>query len=270
MLLIPSIDLRRGRCVRLREGDFATETAYPVEPAALLRRYHSLGARWLHIVDLDGARDGVGINASVIASLARYRGVNLQVGGGVRSAAVIEGLLTAGVARVVIGSAAVQRPAEVSSWLKTFGVQRICVAFDVKIGPEGGPPGLPASALEGEPQVHTHGWTVNSALSLWNAIGAFPEGSLRHLLCTDIARDGTLRGPNFNLYRDCFRRFPMLSWQASGGIRNAADLAGLARSGVAAAVSGTALIEERIPIKELQSFLPAASSPASTYATARS
>src|SRR5215831_7501586 len=110
MLLIPSIDLRGGRCVRLREGDFAAQTTYPVEPAALLRRYQSLGARWLHIVDLDGARDGIGVNAPIIANLARYRTVNLQVGGGVRSAAVIEGLLTAGVARVVIGSAAVLRP----------------------------------------------------------------------------------------------------------------------------------------------------------------
>jgi phosphoribosylformimino-5-aminoimidazole carboxamide ribotide isomerase len=244
MFLIPSIDLRGGRCVRLREGDFATETSYAVEPAVLLRRYQSLGARWLHIVDLDGAKDGVGINTPIIVNLARYRGLSLQVGGGVRSAAVIEGLLTAGVARVVIGSAAVQRPAAVSTWLRTFGAERICVAFDVRIGGKE------------EPQVHTHGWTVNSALSLWNAIGAFSEGSLRHVLCTDIARDGTLRGPNFELYRECFRRFPTLSWQASGGIRSAADLVGLARSGVAAAVSGTALIEDRIPAQELRAFLP--------------
>jgi phosphoribosylformimino-5-aminoimidazole carboxamide ribotide isomerase len=250
--------LRGGRCVRLREGDFATEMTYPVEPAALVRRYLALGARWLHVVDLDGAKDGVAVNAPVIANLARYRGVSLQVGGGVRSAAAIEGLLTAGVARVVIGSAAVLRPGEVSSWLRAFGPERICVAFDIKVGPNA------------EPLVHTPGWTVNSACSLWNAIAAFPEERLRHLLCTDIGRDGTLRGPNFNLYRECFRRYPMLSWQASGGIRNAADLAGLSRTGVAAAVSGTALIEERIPTEELQSFLPAASSHASTYATVRS
>jgi phosphoribosylformimino-5-aminoimidazole carboxamide ribotide isomerase len=244
MFLIPSIDLRGGRCVRLREGDFACETSYLVEPAALLRRYQTLGARWLHVVDLDGARDGVGINAPIIANLARHRGVTLQVGGGVRSAAVIEGLLTAGVARVVIGSAAVQRPGEVSTWLKTFGPERICVAFDVKICPTG------------EPRVHTHGWTVNSGLSLWKAISAFRENNLRHLLCSDIARDGTLGGPNFDLYRECFRRFPLLSWQASGGVRSAEDLAGLARTGVAAAVSGTALIEERIEPTELRSYLP--------------
>jgi phosphoribosylformimino-5-aminoimidazole carboxamide ribotide isomerase len=258
MLLIPAIDLRDGRCVRLREGDFAKTTNYPVEPPALLRHFHSLGATWLHVVDLDGARDGVGVNAPIIANLARYRGVSLQVGGGVRSAALIEGFLTAGVARVVIGSVAVQRPAEVASWLKTFGPERICLAFDIKIGP-----------VE-EPQVHTHGWVRNSALSLWNAIGAFAEKRLKHVLCTDIGRDGTLRGPNFDLYRECFRRFPLLSWQASGGIRSGTDLARLSRTGVAAAVSGTALIEDRIPSKELQPFWQNASSPASTYARAQS
>jgi phosphoribosylformimino-5-aminoimidazole carboxamide ribotide isomerase len=244
MLLIPSIDLRGGRCVRLREGDFATQIAYAIEPADLLRRYHSLGARWVHVIDLDGAKDGLGINAPVITNLARDRSVSLQVGGGVRSLAVIEGFLTAGVARVVIGSTAVQRPAEALKWLKAFGPERICVAFDVKLAPTG------------EPQVHTDGWTVNSAFSLWNAIAAFREGSLRHVLCTDISRDGTLRGPNFNLYRECIRRFPLLSWQASGGIRSAQDLAGLSRTGVVAAVSGTALIEERIPAQELSTFLP--------------
>jgi phosphoribosylformimino-5-aminoimidazole carboxamide ribotide isomerase len=149
VLLIPSIDLRRGRCVRLREGDFATEAVYPIEPAALLRRYQSLGARWLHVVDLDGAKDGVGVNAPVIESLVRYPAVSLQVGGGVRTAVRIEELLSAGVARVVIGSAAVQRPAEVLTWLKCFGAERLCVAFDVRLGPRG------------EPQVQTHGWTVN-------------------------------------------------------------------------------------------------------------
>lgn len=258
MLLIPSIDLRGGRCVRLREGDFATETAYPVEPAALLRRYYSLGARWLHLVDLDGAKDGVGVNTPIIESLAQYREVSLQVGGGIRSAAAIETLLSFGVARVVIGSAAVQRSAEVASWLKCFGPERICVAFDVRIGPAG------------EPHLHTHGWAVNSALSLWNAFDAFPSGTLKHVLCTDIGRDGTLRGPNLSLYRAAVASFPRLFWQASGGIRNAADLRALAHLGLRAAVSGTALIEDRIPPKELKPFWPAASSPASTSATARS
>ena len=256
MLLIPSIDLRGGRCVRLREGDFATETTYAFDPAALAERYRALGARWLHVVDLDGAKDGLAVNTPIIMGLARQQPMCLQVGGGVRSAAAIEALLTAGVARVVIGTAAVERPAEVASWLGEFGPERICLAFDVR------------SSGGGEPQVRTGGWTRDAAVTLTQAIAGFPRGVLKHVLCTDIGRDGTLRGPSLRLYRECRARFPGLSWQASGGIRDGHDLRALRRIGVAAAVCGTALLQERISATELRPFLPDASSPASTYAPA--
>jgi phosphoribosylformimino-5-aminoimidazole carboxamide ribotide isomerase len=243
MLFIPAIDLRGGRCVRLSQGNFAAETQYAVTPQALLRRYRAFGARWVHVVDLDGARDGVRLNAAVIGYLAREPGVHLQVGGGVRSASAIEALLDEGVARVVIGSAAVQRPAEVATWLKTFGTQRLCLAFDVRV-----------TAL-GEPQVHTHGWIKNSVVSLWQALDAYPKGAFQHVLCTAIERDGTLKGPHLKLYRKARDRFPHLAWQASGGVRDAEDLAELAHLGVAAAVSGRALLEENFAIQELQPFL---------------
>lgn len=254
MLLIPSIDLRGGRCVRLRQGDFATESAYAVEPAALVERYHALGVSWVHVVDLDGAKDGVGVNTSIITRLARHPSICLQVGGGVRSASVIEALLSAGVARVVVGTAAVERPDEVALWLDQFGAERICLAFDVRLGPNG------------EPQVRTDGWTRDSARGLTEAISAFPPEILTHVLCTDIERDGMLRGPNFRLYRECLARFPEFKWQASGGIRDSHDLTVLKGTGIAAAVSGTALLEERISAKELRTFLPDGSYPASTSA----
>jgi phosphoribosylformimino-5-aminoimidazole carboxamide ribotide isomerase len=250
MLLIPSIDLRGGRCVRLREGNFAHETAYSVEPEALLERYDALGARWLHIVDLDGARNGAAVNLPVIENLARRTSMRLQVGGGIRRASSIEALFSAGVARAVVGSVAVQEPQEVVAWLDRFGLERLCVALDVRI--------LPGD----EPQVHTRGWTCNSTLTLSDAIAAFPAGTLKHVLCTDIGRDGTLRGPNLSLYRAAVDSFPGLCWQASGGIRCAADLTSLSLLGVTAAVSGTALLEELIPTEELRPFLPAALSPA--------
>jgi phosphoribosylformimino-5-aminoimidazole carboxamide ribotide isomerase len=252
VLVIPSIDLRGGRCVRLREGDFAAQTCYDVEPAKLVARYHAFGARWLHVVDLDGAKDGVPGNLAVIQSLARHPAVCLQVGGGIRSTGTIERLLSAGVARVVVGSAAVDRPQEVATWISSFGPERICIAFDVRLG------------AGGEPRVHTQGWTVNSAMSLWNALAIYGAGPLKHVLCTDISRDGTLRGPNLALYRTAVARHPELHWQASGGIRDALDLAALARLGVMSAVSGTALLEDRIPMKELRPFLPDVSSPALT------
>jgi phosphoribosylformimino-5-aminoimidazole carboxamide ribotide isomerase len=257
VIVIPAIDLRGGRCVRLYQGDFKLETPYPITPAALLRRYQGLGAAWAHVVDLDGAQDGVRLNAPLIESLARYSSVWLQVGGGVRNPSALEALLDAGVGRVVIGSVAVQRPQEVTAWLKCFGAERICLAFDVRMD-------------KGVPYVRTHGWTRATAISLWDALAAYPRGSVKHALCTDIEQDGTLRGPNLALYRAALERFPKISWQASGGIRNAADLASLAHLGVDAAVSGTALLEERISPEELRPFLPDASSPASTSATAES
>jgi phosphoribosylformimino-5-aminoimidazole carboxamide ribotide isomerase len=258
MELIPAIDLRGGRCVRLYQGDFQQETAYEVEPGALLHRYACLGARWVHIVDLDGARDGVRHNTALITELVRASPVRIQVGGGVRSVDDLATLLAAGVARVVVGSAAILKPAEVMAWLRDFGPDRLCVAFDVH-----------ADAGR-QPRVHTHGWAHKSAISLWEALGVFAPGQLRHVLCTDIARDGTLQGPNLQLYRDALARYPAIAWQASGGIRSSADLAALARIGVAGAVSGKALLESTIAEEELRPFLPDASSPASTCAPARS
>lgn len=258
MLLIPAIDLRAGRCVRLYQGQFDAETRYEPQPHELLQRYGELGAPWVHVVDLDGAQEGVPANGSLIAALARQRAARLQVGGGIRAAFMIEALLNAGVARVVIGSAAVERPVEVLRWLRHFGAERLCLAFDVRID-EGG-----------EPRVHTRAWSCSSALSLWDAIRVFPQDALRHVLCTDIERDGALKGPNLALYRSAVSRFPDLSWQASGGVRDATDLAALAGLRVAAAVSGKALLEERMTNEELRPFWPEGLSPVSTYATVRS
>jgi phosphoribosylformimino-5-aminoimidazole carboxamide ribotide isomerase len=257
MLLMPAIDLRDGRCVRLYQGDFALATQYAATPLQLLQHYRTLGAPWLHVVDLDGAKDGERGNATLIAALAAERGIRLQAGGGVRSRAAIEALLEAGVARVVIGSCAIAHPAEVGQWLAHFGSERLCLAFDVR-------------CIDGVPSVHTHGWSERSAVTLWQALAAFPVNAVRHVLCTDIERDGALTGPNLDLYRSALSRFPRLHWQASGGVRDAGDLDALARIGVAATISGKALLEDRIPLQELRPFLPDASFPVSTYAPARS
>lgn len=244
MLLIPAIDLRSGRCVRLLKGDFAAETRYEYEPHELLQRYRGIGASWLHVVDLDGARDGTLANRSIIVSLASQTAVKIQVGGGVRSAAVIDDLLRNRVSRVVVGSLAVEKPEEVIGWLKQFGAARICLAFDIR------------SDESGVPRVRTRGWTQGGQLSLWHALEPFLAHGLKHVLCTDIDRDGALSGPSLELYREARQRFPEIAWQASGGVRDAADLVALDALGMAAAVSGKALLEERMTPKELRPFLP--------------
>lgn len=159
---------------------------------------------------------------------------------------------------MVVGSAALDRPLEVAGWLERFGRERLCLAFDVRA--EAGV----------EPRVCTDAWRTESSVSLWDALRRYPPEGLRHILCTDVARDGTFRGPNLELYRAAVARFPGLLWQASGGIRSAQDLGALARVGCSAAVSGKALIEERIRSEELRPFLPDASFPASTFGPARS
>ena len=244
MRLIPAIDLRAGQCVRLLHGDFDAETRYPADPRSLLSQYRGVGADWLHIVDLDGARDGSLGNRAIIVELAAEKAVNLQVGGGLRNTAALAQMLDAGVARAVVGSAAISQVEQVRAWLAHFGAQRLTLAFDVSID------------NNDSPKVMTHGWQRQSEYSLWEALDNYGASQLKHVLCTDVGRDGALTGPNVELYREAVRRYPQIEWQASGGIRNAHDLQALSEAGAAAAISGKALLENLIPLEELQPFLP--------------
>jgi phosphoribosylformimino-5-aminoimidazole carboxamide ribotide isomerase len=247
MLLIPAIDLRGGQCVRLLQGRFDAETVYAADPLDVLDRYLALGARQIHVVDLDGARDGSQGNRHAIQRIAARAGRDaIQVGGGVRTRQVADELFALGVARAVVGSVAVTQPDEVASWLTEFGRERIVLAFDVRLD-EGG-----------TPRLATHGWAQQTQTSLWDAIERFLPAGLHHVLCTDVARDGALSGPNVSLYAECVRRFPSIAWQASGGVSEAADLHALAATGPAAVISGRALLEGRLTAEELAPFLPAA------------
>jgi phosphoribosylformimino-5-aminoimidazole carboxamide ribotide isomerase len=246
MELIPAIDLRDGRVVRLFQGDFASETRYEVTPEDLYGRYARAGARRVHVVDLDGARDGRPGNRPIVATLAALGVMKLQSGGGLRESSQVRSLLSMGVERAVIGSIAVTHPEEVAGWFAEFSADRLVLALDVRIDPVG------------MPRVATHGWQEQSKLSLWDLVGRYERAGLRHVLCTDVDRDGALTGPNLGLYAEATARFPAISWQASGGVRDAADLKELARVGVSASVSGKALIEGRIAPEELEPYLPGA------------
>lgn len=242
MILMPAIDLRDGRCVRLYKGDFAQETRYPVDPVELAARYAELGARWLHVVDLDGAKRGEPVNLPLIDRMRAASGVDVQLGGGVRSREALE--QTLGLAsRVVIGSLAVSQPEVVAGWLREFGGERLTLALDVRLD------------ATGTPMIATHGWTQASTLSLADAIDRYAAAGLRHVLCTDIDRDGALTGPNAELYRDCAARWPTIAFQASGGVRDVDDLRALTSAGVAATVSGKALLEGRLKPEEIRPFL---------------
>lgn len=247
MRLIPAIDLRGGRCVRLLQGRFDAETVYATDPTEILTRYLGYGARLVHVVDLDGARAGSQANLIAIETLAAAaKGrAAIQVGGGVRTRSVAEDLLERGVGRVVVGSVAVTNPPEVACWLRELGPDRVVLAFDARLDDEG------------TPRLATHGWERQTRTSLWDAVEQYLDAGLRHVLCTDVAKDGALTGPNVPLYAEAVRRFPRIEWQASGGVSSADDLRALAATGVAAVVSGRALLEGRLTAEELQPYLPA-------------
>jgi phosphoribosylformimino-5-aminoimidazole carboxamide ribotide isomerase len=242
MILIPAIDLRDGRCVRLLKGDFAAETRYSVDPVELAVEYRELGAQWLHVVDLDGAKRGEPVNLALIAHMRAEAGIDVQLGGGIRTRASLDAALDVA-SRVVIGSLAVSDGEQVERWLAELGPERLTLALDVRVG------------ADGVPLIATHGWTRDSTLSLPAAIDRYAAAGLRHVLCTDIDRDGALTGPNAALYAECVRRWPEIQFQASGGIRHAADLAAVANAGVAAAVAGKALLEGRLTPEEIRPFL---------------
>ncbi len=244
MLLVPAIDIRGGRCVRLLQGRFDAETVYADDPADVLAQYLELGARRIHVVDLDGARAGSQGNRDTLARLVTAAPEQaLQVGGGVRTRQTAEDLLSLGLARVVVGSVAVSQPTEVGTWLRELGPDRVVLAFDVRLD------------ASGTPRLATHGWENQTDTSLWEAVDGYLEAGLRHVLCTDVARDGALTGPNLGLYAEAVRRFPGVEWQASGGVSSVDDLHALADTGVASVVSGKALLEGRLDPKELQPFL---------------
>ena len=237
MIVYPAIDLRGGACVRLMHGRFDRVTRYDDDPAARLDAFAASGARWVHIVDLDGAEAGRAVQHGLIGALARRSGVRVQSGGGVRSADDVRTLLDAGVARVVVGSLAITAPGTVGAWLAEFGADRLTLAVDVRADGERFVPAL-------------KGWTEAAGIDLWTALDAYPPGLARHVLVTDVGRDGALSGPNLALLAEVGRRRPDLRLQASGGVSGLADLAAVRALGCDGAIVGRALYEDRFTVEQ--------------------
>jgi phosphoribosylformimino-5-aminoimidazole carboxamide ribotide isomerase len=242
MNVIPAIDIKDGKCVRLLQGDFEKCTEYSNDPAEIARQFEALAASDLHIVDLDGARSGTQENRDIVAAIASGSRLSVQVGGGIRDAATVANWLDAGVDRCVVGSLAVTEPDTVKAWLTRFGKQRIVLALDVRIDDQN------------QPIVTTHGWTRDSHMTLFECIDDFMYSGLQQVLCTDVSRDGAMAGPNFDLYASIVERYPDLNLQASGGVRHIDDLSQLRRLGVPAAITGRALLDGKISAEEIETF----------------
>lgn len=236
--LYPAIDVRNGRVVRLRQGDYAEETRYGDDPVALAARYAAEGARWLHLVDLDAAKAGGYTLAPLLGRIRDETGLRVQTGGGVREESDVSTLLEAGASRVVVGTLAVRQPSRVLGWLERYGSDRMTIALDAR------------ADSEGTYRLPVAGWTESSGLALIDLLQRYASAGLRHLLCTDIERDGMLSGLNLSLYRDIALAFPDIAVQASGGVATLVDVRGAKAAGAGGAVLGKALLEGRFTLAE--------------------
>jgi len=223
VIVLPAIDLRDGRCVRLEQGDYERETVFSDDPLEVARHWQAAGARMLHIVDLDGARDGAMAQLDAIAAIIATVNIPVQVGGGVRTTEQAEALYEAGARRIVIGTAAIEQPELVVSILKEHGSERVAVGVDARDG-----------------LVATRGWLQTSDIQAEDLIVEMREQGVRHIVYTDIARDGTLTSPNFGaVARAAARGVAVI---AAGGVATRAHLQQLAAiPGVEAAIVGRAL-----------------------------
>ncbi|RUO40585.1 1-(5-phosphoribosyl)-5-[(5-phosphoribosylamino)methylideneamino]imidazole-4-carboxamide isomerase [Aliidiomarina taiwanensis] len=250
-MLIPALDIIEGQVVRLQKGDFNQQTNYHSDPVAVARDYQAQGADYLHLVDLDGARAPKLRQLALITQLVQQLDIPVQVGGGVRHREDIQQLLAAGVARVVIGSTAVNQPTLVKEWFQEFGGERLVLALDVNIN------------QQGQRMLATHGWQTTSQQQLEPCLQAYLDVGCQHVLCTDISRDGMLQGSNVALYQELKQAFPSIQWQASGGVASLAELTELQAAQCDSVILGKSLLTNTFTLAEALACWNNASSPVS-------
>ena len=235
--IIPAIDLMDGRCVRLTKGDYGQKKVYDGVPADLARQYADAGVQRIHLVDLDGAKNGSPRNLRTLEAIASAVSCELEWGGGLADDAALEGAFNAGATHAIIGSVAVRRPEQFEAWLKQYGA-RMILGADVREG-----------------RIAVKGWLEEAPLTIEELVQRFLPMGLRECIVTDISRDGMLQGPSSALYRRLQSAFPQLSFTVSGGISSMEDIRALDRLGLQKVIVGKALYEQRITLKDLKEWL---------------
>lgn len=232
----PAIDMKGGKCVRLYQGDYEQETIYGDSPFDMAKKFADEGATWIHLVDLDGAKDGEKIHANEVIKIAKELPVSIQIGGGIRSKEDVSFYLNNGVTRVIIGSLAIAKPELVAELLEEFGGDRIVIGLDAKDG-----------------MVATHGWLETSSQSAIEVGQYFASKGAKHVIFTDIATDGTLQGPNLAANKE-LAEATGLSVIVSGGISSLEDLGEVAKlakdTTVSGVITGKALYNNRFTLTE--------------------
>lgn len=230
MILLPAIDIRDGRCVRLVQGDFAQETVYDLDPVDVARRYQADGAAWLHVVDLDAALDGEPRNRAIVARVIDAVGIPVQASGGIRSLDAIAAALDAGAARVVLGTQALLDPSFVDRAVARYG-ERVAVGLDAR----------------GD-RLQARGWTEDAG-DLWETLDRLTAAGVARFVVTDVAKDGMLQGPNTDLLRAVIHRTDA-AVVASGGISSVEDLRRVVAAGAEGCIVGKALYARAFTLVE--------------------
>ena len=232
--LIPAIDIIDGKCVRLTKGDYARKTVYNEDPVAQAKEFEQLGFRRLHVVDLDGAKSKHIVNDRVLRDITSETRLTVDFGGGIKTDEDIEKAFEAGAAMVTAGSIAVTQPELFIDWLDRYGAERMILGADVRNG-----------------KVSINGWKEDSQEDLLPFLQHYVDAGVRHVLCTEISKDGTLEGPAIALYRDIMAHYPALHLIASGGVSSSNDIQQLDEAGIPAVVFGKAWYEGKIDINKL-------------------
>jgi phosphoribosylformimino-5-aminoimidazole carboxamide ribotide isomerase len=231
VIIYPAIDIRGGRAVRLVEGDFARETQFDADPVDAALRWQDAGAAWIHIVDLDGARNGTGANRDAIARIRRAVDVQIEVGGGIRTDDDLRALAAIGVNRFILGSIAITDPAFVEHAIATWG-NTIAVGLDARDG-----------------KVATHGWLEQTEVGAIEVARRYADAGLKHVIFTDIQRDGTFQGPNLDALRALIAAVP-IDVIASGGVGSLDDVEAIAGTGAGGVIIGSALYHGKIALTD--------------------
>ena len=238
MRIIPAIDIIEGKCVRLSQGDYNTKKVYDGSPVDVAKSYEDAGIRYLHLVDLDGAKASHIVNSKVLEDICANTSLKVDFGGGIKSNEDIEIAFEAGAAQITAGSIAVKDPKLVSSWIDRFGADKIILGADVK----------------GE-KIAINGWKDDTSENIYDFVEAYIAKGIQSVISTDIATDGMLNGPSVGLYNSLGQKFPDLKVIASGGVSTTKDLDDLLSIGVDGVIIGKAIYEKRISLKELSAYV---------------
>lgn len=236
--IIPAIDIIDGKCVRLSQGDYAQKKVYNENPLEVAKAFEDVGVRRLHLVDLDGAKAQHIVNYKVLENIATNTNLTIDFGGGLKSDDDLRIAFESGASMVTGGSIAVKNPEVFLSWLQKFGAEKIILGADVK-----------------NEKIAVGGWIETTEIELLPFVADFMEKGVDKVICTDISKDGMLKGPSVELYKKMLDAMPNLYLIASGGVSSMQDIEQLAEAKVPAVITGKAIYEGRIKMDELARFL---------------